>query len=249
MAIEDVPMRGRAATPSKLIQVYVDDFCYAATQFKDGMHIPTIRRAAIHGIEAVFPPPAITKHEDGKEPILASKLLKGDGKFESKKDMIGFSFDGIKRTVHLPPQKAAAYIKETHRILCQKSVPLKILQGVVGKLRHASIILPAACGFFTPINAAMKGSPKHIILGAKSEVRAALEDLCTLLCILASRPTHVRELVPDMPQYVGYHDAAAEGAGGVWFLLIDNMSPTVWQVGSRKTSPLRWYPTTTQRGV
>jgi len=203
----------------------VDNFCYAATQSKDGTHIPTIRRAAIHGIEAVFPPPAITNHKDGKEPIPASKLLKGDGKFESKKDIIGFSFDGIKRTVHLLPQKAAAYIKETHRLLRRKLVPLKILQGVVGKLRHASIILPAARGFFMPINAAMKGSP---ILGAKSEVRAALEDLCTLLRILASQPTHVRELVPDMPQYVGYHDAAADGAGGVWFLLKDNMSPTVW---------------------
>ena len=103
-------MRGRADKPSKLLQVYVDDFCYAATQSRDGTHIPTIRRAAIHGIEAVFPPPAITNHKDGKEPISASKLLKGDGNFESKKDMIGFSFDGIKRTVHLPPKKAAAYI-------------------------------------------------------------------------------------------------------------------------------------------
>jgi hypothetical protein len=33
-----------------------------------------------------------------------------------------------------------------------------------------------------------------------------------------------------MPQYVGYHDAAAEGAGGVWFSLSDNMPPTVWRV-------------------
>jgi hypothetical protein len=75
----------------------------------------------------------------------------------------------------------------------------------------------------------MKGSPKHITLGTNSEVRAALEDLCTLLHILALRPTHVRELVPDMPQYVGYHNAAADGAGGVWFSLVSNMSPVVWQ--------------------
>lgn len=98
-------MRARAEAPSKLLQVYVDDFCYTATQSKDGEHIPIIRRAAIHGIEALFPPPTITKHKDGKPPILVSKLLKGDGKFESKKDMIGFSFDGIKRTVHLPPHR------------------------------------------------------------------------------------------------------------------------------------------------
>ncbi len=75
----------------------------------------------------------------------------------------------------------------------------------------------------------MKGSPKHIILGTQSKVRAALKDICTFLRILASRPTHVRELVPDMPHYVGYHDAAAEGAGGVWFSLVDNMPPVVWR--------------------
>jgi hypothetical protein len=97
MAIKDVPMRGRAKMPSKFLQVYVDDFCYAVTQSKDGAHIPIIRRRAIHGIMAVFPPPAVTKHQDCNEPILASKLLKGDGNFESKKDMIGFSFDGIIR--------------------------------------------------------------------------------------------------------------------------------------------------------
>jgi hypothetical protein len=55
----------------------------------------------------------------------------------------------------------------------------------------------------------------------------ALEDIISLLCILSLRPTHVRELVPDMPHYVGYHDAAAEGAGGVWFMLVDDMPPQV----------------------
>jgi hypothetical protein len=42
MDIEAVPLRGCAETPTKLLQVYVDDFCYAATQSKDGLHIPTI---------------------------------------------------------------------------------------------------------------------------------------------------------------------------------------------------------------
>jgi hypothetical protein len=143
--------------------------------------------------------------------------------------MIGFRFDGIKHTVRLPPEKAAAYIREMHCILCRKFVPLKMLQGVVGKLRHASIILQAAKGFFTPINAAMWGNPKIIGLGENSNVKAALEDIISLLRILSSRPTHMRELVPDMPHYVGYHNAAAEGARGVWFLLVDDMPPQVWR--------------------
>ena len=229
MAIADVPLRGRTQAPTKLLQVYVDDFCYAATQSVDGAHIPTIRRAAIHGIHSVFPPTSVTKHAGGKEPISAKKLAAGDGNFESQKEMIGFVFDGVKRTVHLPPAKATAYIKETHTMLRRKTVPLKKLQTLVGKLRHASIILPAAKGFFSPLNDAMRGSPKTIGLGADSEVRRALEDLISMMHLLSSRPTHVRELVPDMPHHAGYHDAAAEGAGGVWFSLCDDTPPAVWR--------------------
>jgi hypothetical protein len=229
MTIMDVPLRGRTRSPTKLLQVYVDDFCYAATQSEDGKHIPTIRRAAIHGIHAVFPPTSVTHHKDGKEPISAKKLAAGDGNFDTKKAMIGFVFDGVKRTVHLPPAKAAAYIKETHTLLRRKTVPLKNLQMLVGKLRHASIILPAAKGFFSPLNDAMRGSPKLIGLGANSEVRRALEDLISLMHLLSSRPTHVRELVPDVPHHASYHDAAAEGAGGVWFSLCDDTPPVVWR--------------------
>jgi hypothetical protein len=217
--------------PSKLLQVYVDDFCYASTEAKDGCHIPRIRRASIHGIHLVFPQPEVTGHVDGKEPISGKKLEKGDGNFTSEKEMVGFIFDGIKRTVRLPPTKAAAYIKEIHLILRRTSVPLKALQTLVGKLRHASIILPAARGFFTPINAAMRGSVERIGLGKRSDIRAALKDLCSLIHILGSRPTHVREILVDMPCYVGYHDAAAEGAGGVWFSLVHTMPPVVWRVG------------------
>jgi hypothetical protein len=115
-----------------------------------------------------------------------------------------------------------------HHILHLKFVPLKMLQGVVGKLQHASIILQAAKGFFTPINVAMRGNPKIIKLGENFEVRAVLEDIISLLRILSLRPTHVRELMPDMPHYFGYHDAATEGAARVWLLLVDDMPPQVW---------------------
>jgi hypothetical protein len=53
--------------------------------------------------------------------------------------------------------------------------------------------------------------------------------MCTLLHLLSSRPTHVRELVLNMPHYVGYHDAAAADVGGVWFSLTDGMRPFVWR--------------------
>jgi hypothetical protein len=228
--IQSVPPRARTSTPSTLLQVYVDDFCHAATESKDGTHIPMVRRASIHGIHSFFPQPDVTGHSGGKEPISAKKLIQGDGDFTSSKDMIGFTFDGIKRTVRLPAEKARRYMREIHRVLRRTSVTLKTLQTLVGQLRHASIILPAARGFFTPINAAMKGNPSVVGLGKSSDVQSALLDLCSLLKILGGRPTHVRELVLTMPRYVGYHDAAAEGAGGVWFSLVHPMPPCVWRL-------------------
>jgi hypothetical protein len=98
--ILDVPRRACTDTPTKLL--LVDDFCNAATQSYDGTHLPTIRRAASHGIHALFPPTSVTNHVGGKEPISQKKLAQGDGDFETTKDMIGFRFDGIKRTVRLP---------------------------------------------------------------------------------------------------------------------------------------------------
>ncbi len=127
------------------------------------------------------------------------KLVVGDGNFTTTKDLIGFAFNGVKQTVHLPKAKALAYIKEMHRMLRRKTVPLKQLQMLVGKLRHASIILPAVKGFFSPINNAMQGSPKLVGLGANSELQKALEDLISLLRLLSSRPTYIQELVPAMP--------------------------------------------------
>ena len=80
-----------------------------------------------------------------------------------------------------------------------------------------------------PLNDAMRGSPKLIGLGTTSEVQRALDDLISLMHLLSSRPTHVRELVADMPHHAGYHDAAAEGAGGVWFSLCNDTPPVVWR--------------------
>ena len=228
MTIPTVPLRAQTDEPDSSIQVYVDDFVNATTQSTDETYVPKIRRASIHGIHSVFPETATTKHANGKEPISESKLKKGDGNFDTTKEMIGFKFCGIKRTVCLPVAKAKRFIKETHTMLRRKRIPLKLLQTVVGKLRHAAVILPAARGFFTPLNNIMNTSERSITLNI--DAKSALRDTCTLIHQLGKRPTHVNELIPDPPSHVAYHDAAAEGAGGVWFSLTDGMQPMVWRM-------------------
>ena len=152
-----------------------------------------------------------------------------------EKEKVGFLFNGRRRTVRLPKEKAKRYVTETKQLLNRKRTPVKKFQTTVGRLRHALVILLAAAGFFTPINNALKPDEsgnvrKHIGLGKNSEVREALWDLTVLLKLLSRRPTHVKEIVPDMPKFAGYHDAAAEGGGGVWFALEQKMRPLVWRL-------------------
>jgi hypothetical protein len=97
--------------------------------------------------------------------------------------MIGFRFDGVKRTMRLPAEKAKTYVKDVHTVLRRTIVPLKTLQVLIGKLRHASVILPAAKGFFTPLNFAIRGNPATIDLGVILEsapkiMHAPLGTLC-----------------------------------------------------------------------
>ena len=235
MDVQHVPMKARADKPSRCLQVYVDDFCLAATQSKDERHIPTISRAGIHSIHSVFPPPEVTGHENGKPPLSPKKLDKGDGQWRVKKEKLGFEWNGRRRTVRLPKEKAKKYVCETKTMLHKKRAPIKKFQTAVGRLRHAAVILPAAAGFFTPINNALKPGDdgrqrSHIGLGLRSEVREVLLDLTVLLKLLSRRPTHVREIVPEMPKFAGYHDAAAEGGGGVWFSLQQQMQPLLWRL-------------------
>ena len=98
-------------------------------------------------------------------------------------------------------------------------------------MRHVATILPSARALFTPINRALRGTPQTISLSASGEVRAALLDLRQMVTTLAARPTHVKEILPALdPDYIGYCDASAYGAGGVWFSGQCPLPETVWQL-------------------
>lgn len=63
------------------------------------------------------------------------------------------------------------------------------------------------------------------------EVSHALLDFAVVVCDLASKPTHVKELVQQPLDYAGYCDASTLfGAGGVWFGAGKHLRPTVWRV-------------------
>jgi hypothetical protein len=172
----------------------------------------------------------VSDHTGGKDPVSIKKLERGDAQWSATKEILGYVLDGKARTIRLPSDKATRIITELHRVLRKTRIPIKRFQSLVGKLRHAANILPAARSLFTPLNNALKGDPSWISLGKATEVRSAFQDFLIIIRELERRPTHVSELVFGPNAYIGFVDACKKGAGGVWFGGENSLQPIVWRI-------------------
>ena len=132
----------RQSTPTliNLIEVYVDKFI-AMSNDLSFENLQRFSRAMLHGIHAVFPPPAITGH-NGYNPIAVTKLKDGDCIWTFKKEVLGWDFDGLNGTIQLPTKKCDKIFTMLRTILQQIKVPLNTFQKLAGKLQHASLGMP-----------------------------------------------------------------------------------------------------------
>ena len=209
-----------------LIEVYVDDFIIATNDIHI-CHLQHLARAALHGVHSIFPPPSISNHS-GEDPVSIKKLSSGEGVFSYTKEILGWIFDGIHYTIYLPPSKSEKIITSIKKSLKKEQISLQKFQQLIGKLMHASIGLPMGKSLLSPAYAAMRNDPATVTI--TTYLKQCLQDWSTLLKQLSSRPTHVRELVTSTPTFVGYVDACAFGAGGVWFSGSAKINPTVWRI-------------------
>jgi hypothetical protein len=179
---------------------------------------------------------------------LEKNQQKGEGQWDTRKEILGYMLDSINRTVQLPTNRADNLIKEVRATLRKTRVQLKRFWSIVGRLQHAARILSAARGFFTPLYNALKGLLASIGLSGHGEVRHALLDVAkNVIHNLASRPTHVKELVQQLLNYAGYCNASAFGAGGIWFGANMALPPIVGESNGPATSRMMSSLTPTQR--
>jgi hypothetical protein len=211
-----------------VLEVYVDDFIQLA-QTTDPAQLEHLARAILHGIHSVFPPPSVTGHA-GEDPVALKKLKQGDGLWTTRKELLGWIFDGAKRCIELPPDKIEKLTAELHSMHRKKRVPRKEFEQIRGRLRHACIGIPAGKGLMGPIDGALRGDHKWINIRGNPALKEALGDFQTLIRILGQRPTSCKELVVTAPGYSGYCDASKLGAGGVWISGTLLLSPVVWRI-------------------
>jgi hypothetical protein len=211
-----------------LIEVYVDDFIQLA-QTTDPAQLEHLARAILHGIHSVFPPPAVTGHA-GEDPVALKKLKQGDGLWTTRKELLGWIFDGARRCIELPPDKIERLISETHAMHRTGRVRRKDFEKLRGRLRHACIGIPAGKGLMGPIDGALRGNHSWIEIRRNPALKEALGDFGTIMRILGQRPTNCKELIVTLPGFLGYCDASKMGAGGVWQSGTLRLAPIVWRV-------------------
>ena len=162
-------------------------------------------------------------------PISMKELIE-EGTWETQKEILGWLLYGIALTIELPTTKCDSILAELQAVRRLKHVSVTRLRQLQGKLQFASIALPIGKPLLGPIDAFMAKASntnrKTVFLPL--EIKHQLRDWASLLHLMRSRQTHIRELVTHKPSYQGLVDASKWSVGGVWFSGEQNLPPFVW---------------------
>ena len=212
-----------------MIEVYVDDYISLAIPRTQG-DLKHIANAILHGIHDVFPPDEIQE----KDPISYKKLLKLEGMWALVKDILGFTFDGVNKTIWLEAPKRDMLLTTFKHWMTQSEkrkggVPFDEFRTVVAKLRHAFISIPGGKGLLSPCNSIIRKEPPVVFFHKNPILKQAIGDCRTILHDSTLAPTKCKELVSGWPDYVGIKDASGHGVGGVIVGEDKSCIPTVFR--------------------
>ena len=84
LSLAVIPIHRKSRHPSKMLYIYVDEFCNTFTQSIYGIHIPTIIISSIHRIHVMFMPSDITGNDIIKKTIPQKTLHKRDGYYPTQ---------------------------------------------------------------------------------------------------------------------------------------------------------------------
>lgn len=215
----------------RLLEVYVDDFI-GLIQSDDPKELQHFARALLHGIHSVFPTPERSGHT-GADPVSLKKLMAGDGLWETRKEILGWILDGVERTIELPPDKVEKIVGILNDARRQQRLPRKAFESLRGKLRHATLGIPAGRALMGPLDTVLRHTPERspwISLKRGTPQGEAISDFITLIREATTNPTKCSRLVPGQSDFLGYVDACGTGVGGAWVSGAKDIQPTVWRI-------------------
>ena len=211
----------------QLIEVYIDDFI-GVIQSTDESQLRQFSRRILDGITKVFPPPELSGSKMA-HPVSEKKLIE-DGIWDTRKEILGWLFDGISRTIELPQRKCEELLIELKAVRRLPKLEVKRFQKLHGRLQFATIAIPCGKPILGQLNWYMSSAAKN--KGRKllitDDLKTIFRDWSALIRLVGRRPTHVTELIEHPPSYQGFVDASKWGVGGVWFSGTKLVVPIVW---------------------
>ena len=216
-----------------LFECFVDDYI-GLVQTTDPAQLRHHSRALLHAIHQIFPPPDATG-DTGEDPISYKKLVtEGEGIWATRKEILGWIFDGFHRTMQLPPKKVTKIRDTIQSILRAGHCEVKTFESFIGKCQHACMGIPGGSALLPPLYKALHaaiGTRQHQVQIHKGSLQHhALHDLRTIFKLLGDQPIECNQLIPSMPAYVGHCDACKHGVGGIWFSGSKTLRPLVWRL-------------------
>jgi hypothetical protein len=148
----------------------------------------------------VFPPPTATGH-DGEDPISLKKLVtEGEGIWDTVKEILGWIFNGIERTIQLPPKKVTSLRETIKTALCSGHIEFKAFESLIGKCQHACLGIPGGRSLLPPLYKVLKAAERQqsttVQIHPRSSQHCALSDLRTFFKLLGDNPVQCQQLIP-----------------------------------------------------
>jgi hypothetical protein len=224
--------QGPIKPPLNFTDVYMDDFI-AASQLS-GADLDRSRATLFESIDSVLRPLLPSDNPHRKDPISIKKLLKGDAAWATRKSILGWTIDTVRRTVELPPHRLA----RLHELLAsiprgQNRTSRRKWQQLLGELRSMVLAIPGGRGLFSQLQSVLLHAqdPKPTDrLRLSTAVHDQLDDFRWLANELSDRPTRWAEIVDSAPTFLGTVDASGLGMGGTWIPVGPTTAPMLWRL-------------------
>ena len=224
---------GPLQRPLAAVEVYMDDFvklCQGSLE-----HRRRVRSTLFECLDATIRPLLPSDRPARRQPNSNKKLLKGDACWTTRKMVLGWMLDSIKRTVELPPHRVDRLFELLDSIAPgQARTSRRKWQQLIGELRSMVLAIPGGRGFFSHLQEVLDYSPDAKPtdrLRLTSDCHTELADIRLLAESLDSRPTKWGEIVESEPSYHGAVDASGTGMGGFWLAASGTpmMQPLAWR--------------------
>jgi hypothetical protein len=198
--------------PVGATNVFMDDYIQVGQGGPKCMQ--KLRRHLLEAVDRVLAQPGDASHRN--EAISLKKLRKGDGSWTTRKIVLGWALDTIRQTMELPAHRKLLLASIFQDLQGRKRISRKTWERCLGQLRFVSVAIPGSAGLFSALQLALnraKGNRVRI----NQSLRHHIDTFALLAASLRDRLTHLAEVVPQVPSFLGTMDATKVGMGGVYF--------------------------------